>query len=269
MKKAIILVSFGVVDEVVRSSCLDSIALKIKQSFPDYTVCTAFTSMFILKQLRKQNIHIDSLPEVLLKLQQEQYEEVVIQPTHLTPGEEYENKIIAVGKEYKTIFPQLKIGRPVFFVENETPDEDDYIIGLKCILQQIISLAQTEEVVLMGHGSPHQHNPIYEVLQRKADELKLPITIGVLEPTDYPGFDDVVVRLKNKNKKNIYLMPLLLAGGMHVMQDMAGDSPDSWLNKLQNAGFIVRVYAKGLGENEAFQNIYVQHIQDALQTNTK
>jgi len=269
MKKAIILVSFGVIDEQIRHTCIDSITLKIKKYFPDYTVCTAFTSMFILKKLRKQNIHIDSLPEVLTKLQQEQYEEVVIQPTHLTPGEEYENKIIAVSEVYKTVFPKLKVGSPVFSVEDEIPDKDDYRIGLQCILQQIVSLAKTEEVVLMGHGSPHQHNPIYEILQRKADELNLPITIGVLEPTDYPGLEDVIARLKNKNKKNIYLMPLLLAGGMHVMQDMAGESPDSWLNKLKRAGFIVRVYEKGLGENEAFQNIYIQHIQEALKTNSK
>jgi len=269
MKKAIILVSFGVVDEQVRRSCLDSIALKIRQSFPEYTVCIAFTSMFILKKLKKQNIQIDSLPEVLVKLQQEKYEEVVIQPTHLTPGEEYENKIIAVCEAYKTVFSKLKIGNPVFSLENEMPDKDDYIIGLKCILQQIVSLAKTEEVVLMGHGSPHQHNPIYEILQRKADELKLPITIGVLEPNDYPGFDDVVVRLKHKNIKNIYLMPMLLAGGIHVMQDMAGASPNSWLNKLKHEGFKVRVYEKGLGENEDFQNIYIQHIQTALKTNSK
>lgn len=269
MKKAIILVSFGVIDEQIRHTCIDSITLKIKKYFPDYTVCTAFTSMFILKKLQNKNIQMDSLPEVLLKLQQEKYQEVVIQPTHLTPGEEYENKIIAVSKKYETAFSQLTVGRPVFSLENEKPDKDDYIIGLNCILQQIISLAKAEEVVLMGHGSPHQHNPIYEILQRKADELKLPITIGVLEPNDYPGFEDVVVRLKNKNKKNIYLMPLLLAGGMHVMQDMAGESPDSWLNKLKRAGFIVRVYEKGLGENEAFQNIYIQHIQEALKTNSK
>jgi sirohydrochlorin cobaltochelatase len=64
-------------------------------------------------------------------------------------------------------------------------------------------------------------------------------------------------------------MPLLLAGGMHIMQDMAGESPDSWLNKLKHAGFKVRVYEKGLGENEEFQNIYIEHIQTALKTNSK
>lgn len=92
------------------------------------------------------------------------------------------------------------------------------------------------QLVLLGHGSPHQHNPVYERLQAVIDAAGLPIHIGVLEPSDWPTFDDVLQRLRHLPEgaaDQILLAPLLIAGGRHVTHDMAGDNPDSWQSRLQ------------------------------------
>jgi sirohydrochlorin cobaltochelatase len=132
------------------------------------------------------------------------------------------------------------------------------------VLQHIFSLENGEELVLVGHGSPHQHNPAYENLQAAADENNLPIHIGVIEPTDTPDYAAVLARLKKRSSKKLLLAPLLLSGGAHVNEDIAGPEPESWLSRLQAEGFAVRTSLKGLGEYPAFQKLYVQRIQELV-----
>lgn len=257
MKRAIVFTSFGVLDAHSRQTCLDDTAKLLAAKFPDFFLMQAYTSVFIKKSLAKKGINVPSLPEALAKLKQEHYDVVVIQPSHLTPGEEYDNKVLKVAEAAKADFSQLVVGEPV--LASETDDEP----ALRAILQAL-SLQAGEELVLLGHGSPHHHNIVYERMQAKADALHLPVHIGVLEPTDTPNFAMVVARLKQRNVKNVLLAPLLLSAGRHVTIDMAGDGEDSWQSRLQREGFVVRSDLHGLGENPAFRALYVQKLRQAV-----
>jgi len=264
-KKAIIVVSFGTVNDEVRTLCIESVENRIKCSFPEYEVKRAFTSNFIIKKLSERNIYVDTLPQVIEKLKAEGVQEVVIQSTHLTPGEEYANKVIAVANEYKDAFKRLAIGRPVLMFDGSDHTPDDFSTVIQAVKTQIHCKEADTEVVFMGHGSPHQHNPAYERLQKKLDETRESITIGVLEESDYPSLKDVLARLAGKsNIKKVLLMPFLLVAGNHVEHDMSGQQESSWKNKIANAGYLVEVYLHGLGENSAMQDIYVQHIKDVI-----
>lgn len=116
----------------------------------------------------------------------------------------------------------------------------------------------------MGHGSPHQHNPVYDRLQQHINREDLPVHVGVLEPSDRPNFDDVVARLQKTGHKDVLLAPLLLTGGTHVQEDMAGDGPDSWKSRLEAAGYNVRVSLYGLGEYPAFRALYLDKAEAAM-----
>ena len=257
MKQAILFASFGVVNAAARTACIDAAASQIAKAFPAYEVRQAYTSVFIKKKLAEQGIQVDSLPEALSKLQADGFSRVIIQPGYLTAGEEYEKKVLAVVEAQRQNFAELIISRPLMQQGKDCQD-------MLTVLQQIFSLENGEDLVLVGHGSPHQHNPAYENLQAAADEKDLPIHIGVIEPTDTPDYAAVLARLKKRSSQKLLLAPLLLSGGAHVNEDIAGPEPESWLSRLQAEGFAVRTSLKGLGEYPAFQKLYVQRIQELV-----
>lgn len=256
-KKAILLVSFGTLSSQQRARCIDKIMHKTKVNFPAYTVKNVFTSVFILNKLQDKT-DIFSLPEILATLHEEKYEEIIIQPTLLTAGEEYQNKIVKVAMPYQRQFKRLTIGRPVI-----GPDQDIRML-LQALEAQIGAKRDDEEIVFMGHGSKNQYNPVYEELQKSIDGVRSDITIGVLEEGNCPNFENVLQRLKRKGKNKVYLMPLLFVAGMHVEKDMSGDE-HSWKQRFLRQGFAVRVYEQGLGENEAFQHIYIEKIRRIIE----
>ncbi|WP_288807989.1 sirohydrochlorin cobaltochelatase, partial [uncultured Mitsuokella sp.] len=122
------------------------------------------------------------------------------------------------------------------------------------------------ELVLLGHGSPHRHNPVYERLQAEIDAQQLPIHVGVLESTDTPDFPMVLERLQKRKVREVLLAPLLLTSGMHVARDMAGEGEASWKARLEKAGFSVTPILEGLGESPLFRQIYIEKARKALRT---
>lgn len=258
-KQALVFASFGVSDARARQESLDASANLLAECFPAFDVFQCYTSNFIRRRLNKQGFAILSLPEMLTRLATEGYTRVLIQPSHLTPGEEFEGKVLAAAAEARDLFPGgLAVGRPVF------DEEADYQKVLSAILPDF-SLADNEQLVLLGHGSPHRHNPVYERLQQVADERHLPIHIGVLEPSDTPDITMVINRLEQRGAKTILLAPLLLAGGSHVTRDMAGDEENSWKSMLTVAGFVVRTNIQGLGEHLSFRQLYASKVHKVLE----
>lgn len=265
-KKAIIVVSFGTMYADTRQRCIEAVEKRIQQAFPEYHIYRAFTSNFVIRQLAKlDHIQVDDLKTALDKLHEAGYTEVIIQTTHLTPGEEYENKVLRVAMPYKPLFPKLMIGRPLLHFRGDDGKPDDFALTVAALkLQMPTDMEDDQAVVFMGHGSPHQHNPAYERIQECFNRAMINAVVGVVEETDYPSFADMEQLLVKKNIKKVIMMPMLLVAGDHAKNDMAGTSKESWKNKLLAAGYEVAIYLHGLGENVAIQDIYVQHVRDAI-----
>ena len=259
MKQAIVVTTFGVGDKDVKKKCIDSLIADIRREFPDYDVFEAWTSRFLIKKLAAQGIKYGTLESVLGDLEKEGYEKVVVAPTHLTPGQEFDDKVVKVVDDAKNKFMEVHLAQPA--LAGKGPE--DYA-GIADILFYLDSLEPGEELLLMGHGSPKRHNPVYEWVQEYADKKHLPVHVGVLEAEDYPNLDDVMKRLKEKGVKKVFLRPMLLTGGDHATVDMAGDQPDSWKNIVSAAGIEVRFSTKGLGENQLYRSIYIKRIKNAL-----
>ncbi|MCX7781668.1 MAG: sirohydrochlorin cobaltochelatase [Negativicutes bacterium] len=266
-KKAIVVTSFGTTFDEARAANIDSVENAIKAGFPDYDVRRAFTSKIVMKRLAERGIIIDSLEEALAKLKKEGYREVVVQTTLLTPGEEYDNKVMAVVNKHLQAksFDKLVVGRPLLTYQGENGTTDDFLVMANALKQQMPVLQLPDRaVVFMGHGSPNRHNPAYGLLQAKLTEIGLNAVVGVVEETDHPNFADALKMLEEKGYKKVVLMPLMLVAGDHANNDMAGDEDDSWKNLLKKEGYQVQTYLHGLGENTAVQEIYVQHVRDAI-----
>ena len=268
MKQAIVVVGFGVGDAQVKKRCIDSLLEDLSRSFGEaYDIYEAWTSDFLRRKMAKEGYIYPNLAGVLENLKAQSYEIVAVMPTHLTPGEEWQKKIMPVLKEYEAAFPHLGFMEPVLAAAS--PEDFASITEDIQAFFQLEDLADGEELVVMGHGSPHYHNPVYEYLQSFADKQKWPVHIGVVEPEDYPNQQDVINRLLAKGCQKVYLRPLLLAGGNHATYDLAGEQEDSWKTRLSQAGLEVRYSTKGLGEYEAFRGLYVKKLADFLQSNMK
>ena len=248
MRDVIILVSFGSADDSIREKIFGRLASELAEKFPAFEVRQAFTSNFMIKKLAARGISIDTLPQAISKLRAEGFGKIFVLPTHLTAGEEFDNKIkiCAVAVE------DVEIISPLL---SEPLDEKIFATILECFKP-----AADEDLILVGHGSPHRHNPVYEKLQRLANEN---VHIGVIEENDTPNFDDVLERLKNSRAKKILLAPLLFNGGVHVTEDIAGEK-NSWWTKLSARGFEVRVVRDGLGAFKNFRALYAKKLEVKL-----
>ena len=244
---AILLTSFGSADDSIRKNIFDKLAAEISAAFPNFEVRQAFTSHFMIKKLAARGIFIATPAEEISKLRAEGFKQIILLPTHLTPGEEFDNKIKICAA------PDVKIISPLFSADCSTPfDKKIFATILDCFKK-----SADEDLVLIGHGSPHRHNPVYENLQRLAGNK---VHIGVIEDSDTPNFFDVVKRLEISRADKIVLAPLLLNGGVHVAEDIAGEN-DSWLTRLAALGYKVRVIKKGLGEFENFRALYLENLR--------
>ena len=246
MADAIILVSFGSADDLIREKTFNKLATEIKEKFPAYEIRQAFTSNFMIKKLSRRGIFIATLNQEISKLRTAGFEKILVLPTHLTPGEEFDNKIkICAAPDVEIISPLMSepLNEKILatIIDCFKPDDD-------------------ENLILIGHGSPHRHNPVYENLQRLVGDK---VHIGVIEENDTPNFDDVVNRLQISRPEKILLAPLLFNGGVHVSEDIAGEK-NSWLSRLIGLGYKVRVIRAGLGSFESFRALYIKKLAEKI-----
>ena len=240
---AIILASFGSADDSIRENIFDKLAAEIKEHFPAFEVRQAFTSNFMIGKLARRGVSIRTPAEEISQLRAEGFKRIIILPTHLTAGEEFDNKIKPCAASDVEIIPPL-MSEPL----------DDKILAT---ILDCFKPTPDEDLILVGHGSPHRHNPIYERLQRLTGGR---IHIGVIEENDTPNFDDVVRRLRTSRARNVLLAPLLFNGGVHVDKDIAG----GWFDKLSLLDYKVRVIRDGLGSFERFRTLYIKNLEEMI-----
>lgn len=264
-KKAILVVSFGTTFADTRALTIDAVTDKVRAEFPDYDVRQAFTSRIIIKRLlERDGLYYDTEKQALEKLKDEGYSEVIVQPLHIEAGDEYE-KVSRLVDQYKEskVFDKIVLGRPILYFMGQENRPDDYAAAIEALKSQMPSINKDEAVAIMGHGGKHPSNAAYAVLQLKLQDAKLN-NVFVFTVEGYPSFEQMIQKLKDSGIKKVYMMPFMLVAGDHVNNDMIGADKESFKSRLEAEGFHVEAYLHGLGENALIQDIYVQHIKDAI-----
>lgn len=257
MKKGIIVVSFGTTYEKTRKLSIESIENKVKERYKDYLVLRAFTSQMVINKLkRRDNYFVDNPREALEKMKVNGIKEIYIQPLHIIPGHEYE-KLLSQVKEFleENNSYAIKIGKPLLY------DELDYYKVVQGL--NLSDRKQNEGIVFMGHGTNHEADASYEKLERTFREKGYEnVYIGTVEGSI--TIEDIISKLKVKEIQKIKLRPFMLVAGDHAINDMASNEEDSWKSILESNGFNVEVSLQGLGELEAIQNIYLEHLENIM-----
>ena len=257
--KALLAVSFGTSHEDTLEKNIAAIERDLAAAFPKRTLRRAFTSGMILRRWkRERGVEIDDVPAALERLAGEGYADVLIQPTHVMNGEEY-HKLMDQAAPYRPRFAHMAFGRPLL-----TAAEDYLDLG-RALLDTLPPAREEAAVVYMGHGSEHQANSAYALMEYALHDLgRRDVVVGTVE--GYPGFGQALRRLKERPEvSRVELRPLMTVAGDHAKNDLAGEEPDSWKSRLTAMGYAAACQLEGLGENPAIRSIFVRHAKTAAQ----
>lgn len=256
MKKAIIIASFGCSILDSREKYIETIESSIKDNYKNIDCFRVFTSEIIRKKIkREENIEIDNMDSCLKKLKANGYTHVYVSATHIIPGFEYD-KILNAANEYQNNFEEIRISRT--FLDDEMGERE--INAVKSYIKT--NLQNDEAVVLVGHGTAHGANKYYkqfeELLRREVNNSYIVNVEG------NPFINDILIELKEKEFKKIYLYPFLIVAGDHALNDIASDDDDSIKSYLSKNEFFVEAFIIGLGANEMVKDLFVDRLREFI-----
>lgn len=256
-KKAILAVSFGTSYHDTLERTIGAIERQLAAAFPDRMLLRAFTSGMICRKLRERDgIEVPSPAQALEQLLGEGVTDVVIQPTHVINGAEYD-KLMAQAEFFRDKFARLTVGAPLL------TSIEDYKAVADAVLEQLPERQADTAQVFVGHGTEHYVNPSYTQLEYLFHDMgRKDIIIGTVE--GYPGLEQVLRRLSERPEvKKAQLHPLMVVAGDHARNDLAGEEPDSWKSVLEDAGYQAACDLRGLGEFPGIQRLFAQHARQA------
>lgn len=257
-EKELLVVSFGTSFNDSRRLTIGAVESALEKAFPEYAVRRGFTSQIIIDHVAKRDGEIiDNMQEALDRAVDNGVKTLVVQPTHLMNGLEYEEMSKAIA-QYSDAFEQISIGQPLL-----TSDEDFQAVA-KAITEATADYDDGETaIVFMGHGTEAESNGVYAKMQQVlTDGGYAHYYVGTVEAT--PSLDDVLEAVKQGSYKRVVLRPLMVVAGDHANNDMAGDEDDSWKATFEKEGYEVVCEVEGLGALEAVQQLYVEHAQAAV-----
>ena len=250
-------VSFGTSYNDSRRLTIGAVEEAMEEAFPDYSVRRAFTSQIIIDHIKSRDgVAIDNVREALDRAADNGVKNLVIQPTHLMNGLEYTD-LVNEAAEYADAFEKIAVGEPLL------TSEEDFQAVMKAVTDATAEYDDGETAIcLMGHGTEAESNQVYARMQETLANAGFDnYFVGTVEAE--PALEDVLEAVQAGAYKRAVLMPLMVVAGDHANNDMAGDEEDSWKTAFENAGYEVVCLVKGLGELEAVQQLFVEHVQAA------
>lgn len=256
-KKVLLAVSFGTSYDDNRDLSIGAVETALQAAFPDYEVRRAFTSQIIIDILAERGLEIDDVTEAMERLVADGVTDVIIQPTHVMNGYEYDD-VMAEIAPYQSKFAGFRVGNPLLI-----SDEDFSAVASILVEETSAYNAEGTAIVFMGHGTHHEANATYAKLQDVLNAAgHANYFIGTVEGG--PELDELLPLIQESGATKTVLLPLMIVAGDHANNDMASDEEDSWKTILEAEGFEVECILKGLGQYKGIQNLIVKHAQEAV-----
>ena len=276
----LLVVSFGTSFNDSRAEDVKGIEDALAEAYPDWSVRRAFTAQIIINHVQaRDDEKIDNMDQALERAVDNGVKNLVVQPTHLMHGAEYDELTEAV-ENYKDKFESVKIAEPLLgeVGADETAINEDKAAVAEAITAEAVKTAGFDSLdaakeegtafVFMGHGTSHTAKISYSQMQAQMEQLGYEnVFIGTVEgePED-TACEAVIEKLKDAGYKKVILRPLMVVAGDHANNDMAGDDDDSWKSQFEASGVFdsIDTQIAGLGEIDAIQQLYVAHTQAAI-----
>ena len=278
----LLVVSFGTSFNDSRVADIKGIEDALQAANPDWSVRRAFTAQIIINHIQaRDDEHIDNMDQALERAVNNGVKNLVIQPTHLMHGAEYDELMDAVDA-YKDKFESVKVAEPLLGEVGDDADtvNDDKKAVAEAITSEAVATANYDSLdaakedgvafVFMGHGTSHTAKVSYSQMQAQMKELGYEnVFIGTVEgEPEETACEEVIKAVSAAGYKKVILRPLMVVAGDHANNDMAGDDDDSWKSQFTASGNFDNIDTQiaGLGEIEAIQKIYVEHTKNAIKS---
>lgn len=276
----ILVVSFGTSFNDSRVADIKGVEDAIAAANPDWSVRRAFTAQIIINHVQaRDDEKIDNMDQALERAVKNGVKNLVVQPTHLMHGAEYDELSEAVEK-YKDKFESVKIAEPLLgeVGSDATVVNEDKKAVAEILTEEAVEKAGYDSLdaakeegtafVFMGHGTSHTAKISYSQMQSQMTDLGYEnVFIGTVEgePED-TSCESVIEKVSAAGYKNVILRPLMVVAGDHANNDMAGSDDDSWLSQFKASGKFDKIDTQinGLGEIEGIQKLYVEHTAAAI-----
>ena len=281
----LLVVSFGTSFNDSRAEDVKGIEDALAEAFPDWSVRRAFTAQIIINHVQaRDDEQIDNMQQALDRAVANGVKNLVVQPTHLMHGAEYDEMVEAIDA-YKDKFESVAIAEPMLgeVGDDATVINDDKAAVAQAITDEAVKEAGYDNMeaaaedgtafVFMGHGTSHTANVTYDQMQTQMDTLGFTNAfIGTVEgEQEDTACDEVINKVKDAGFKKVILRPLMVVAGDHANNDMAGDDDDSWKSMFEASGDFDEIdcQIEGLGRIDAVEQLYVAHTQAAIDSIAK
>lgn len=279
-EKELLVVSFGTSFNDSRVADIKSIEDALQEANPDWSVRRAFTAQIIINHIQaRDGEKIDNMEQALERAVANGVKQLVVQPTHLMHGAEYDEMCAAIDK-VRDKFESVEIAEPMLgeVGSDATVINADKEAVAKAVVAAALSESGYESTaaakeagvayVLMGHGTAHVAKVTYSQMAAQMDKLGYEnVFIGTVEgePED-TSCEAVIAAVKEAGYTTVVLRPLMVVAGDHANNDMAGEDADSWLSQFTAAGCFESVDCQisGLGRIADVQQLYIAHTKAAM-----
>ena len=277
-EKELLVVSFGTSFNDSRVADIKSIEDALQEANPDWSVRRAFTAQIIINHIQaRDGEKIDNMEQALERAVANGVKQLVVQPTHLMHGAEYDEMCAAIDK-VRDQFDSVEIAEPML---GEVGNDATVINADKEVVAKAVVAAALEEsgyestaaakdagvaYVLMGHGTAHVAKVTYSQMATQMAKLGYEnVFVGTVEgEPEETSCEAVIEAVKNAGYTTVVLRPLMVVAGDHANNDMAGADDDSWKTMFEAAGFTVNCQISGLGRIADVQALYVAHTKAAI-----
>ena len=275
----LLVVSFGTSFNDSRVADIKGIEDALQEANPDWSVRRAFTAQIIINHIQaRDGEKIDNMDQALERAVANGVKNLVVQPTHLMHGAEYDEMCEAI-EAYRDKFESVSIAEPMLgeVGSDATVINADKEAVAKAITAAAVADSGFESVdaakeagtafVFMGHGTAHVAKVTYSQMQAQMQQLGYEnVFIGTVEgEPEETSAEAVIDAVKAAGYTNVILRPLMVVAGDHANNDMAGSDDDSWKTMFEAAGFTVDCQIAGLGEIADVQALYVAHTKAAIE----
>ena len=276
----ILVVSFGTSFNDSRVQDIKAIEDAIAEANPDWSVRRAFTAQIIINHIQaRDGEKIDNMDQALQRAIDNGVKNLVIQPTHLMHGAEYDEMMASVDA-VSDKFESVKVAEPLLGPAAEDINEinADKVAVADAAVDAAAKDAGYESAqaaaddgvafVFLGHGTAHEAKVAYTQMQNQMTAAGYTNAfVGTVEgEPEETSVDAVAEAVADAGYTKVILRPLMVVAGDHANNDMAGEDEDSWKSVFEASGNFDSVEAQiaGLGSIPAVQDIYLAHTAAVL-----
>ena len=278
----LLVVSFGTSFNDSRAEDIGGVEKALQEANPDWSVRRAFTAQIIINHVQaRDGEKIDNVEQALDRAVENGVKNLVVQPTHLMHGAEYDELVEALDS-YKDKFETVTVAEPLL---GEVGDDaavvnEDKAAVAEAITAEAVKTAGFDSLeaakedgtafVFMGHGTSHTAKVSYSQMATQMEKLGYDnVFIGTVEgEPEETACENVIAAVKEAGYTKVILRPLMVVAGDHANNDMAGDDEDSWKSQFVASGNFESVDCQiaGLGGIDAIQQIYAAHTKAAIES---